>query len=84
MRKFQFLGLDPSGRRAEPERMEGPYHPNTNDGRRVLICLCSQIQNYIPEADADLIPVPGRLESRQIADVVSCCLHALVLYLLQI
>ena len=24
--------------------------------------LCSEIQNYIAEADADLIPVPGELE----------------------
>ena len=37
------------------------YHPNTNDGRRVNSFL-SEIQNYIAEADADLIPAPGQLE----------------------
>ena len=36
--------------------------------------LWSEMQNYIAEADADLINT----------DMVSCCLHTLVLYLLQI
>ena len=36
-------------------------HPNTNDGRRVYM-FWSEIQNYIAEADADLIPVPGQSE----------------------
>ena len=41
--------------------------------------LWSEIQNYIAEADADLIPVP---ENYMVdADMVSCCLHALVLSL---
>ena len=42
--------------------------------------LWSQIQNYIAEADADLIPAPGQLELHGRCS----CLHALVLYLSQI
>ena len=45
----------------------------------------SEIQICIAETDADLIPVPGELELHgRYADVVSCRLHALVLYLSQI
>ena len=43
--------------------------------------LGSRIQNYITEAAADLIPVPGQVElhAKVDADMVSCCLHAFVL-----
>ena len=43
--------------------------------------LWSEIQNYIAEADADIIPVPGQSELHYMvdADMVFCCLHALVL-----
>ena len=43
-----------------------------NDGRRVLFSLVAKYQNYIAEADADLI-LPQAMGD---ADVVSCCLHA--------
>ena len=47
--------------------------------------LRPEIKNYKAESDADLIPIPGQLELHMAdADVVSCCLHAFVLYLLQI
>ena len=51
-----------------------PFHPNTNDGRRVQ----SEIQNYIAEAGAEFIRVPGQLKLDD-ADMVSCCIHAFVL-----
>ena len=36
----------------------------------------SQIQNYLAEADLELIPDPGQFELHgRYADVVSCCLH---------
>ena len=38
------------------------YHPNTNDVADEFNFLWSEIQNYIAEADADLIPVPGQIE----------------------
>ena len=47
--------------------------------------LRPEIRNYKAEAAADSIPIPGQLEEYKAdADVVSCCLHAFVLYLLQI
>ena len=54
------------------------YHPNTNDGRRVVFSL--EIQNDTAEADAASIPVPGQLELHgKCRYGVSCCLHVLVL-----
>ena len=41
--------------------------------------LWSEIQNYIAEADAGLIPVPGQKSYIVDADMLSCRLHALVL-----
>ena len=47
--------------------------------------LRPEIKNYKAEADTDLIPVQAQLEFYMAdADVVSCCLHAFVLHLLQI
>ena len=46
--------------------------------------LGPEIKNYKAEADADLIPFPGQLELHADADMVSCCLHVLVLCSLQI
>ena len=61
------------------------YHPNTNDSRRVYNFLWSEIQNYIAEADADLIPVPGQLDLHgrcRYGVLLAPCFGAL--YLLQI
>ena len=55
-------------------------HPNTNDGRRASFPLVG-IQNYIAEADADLIPVPGQLELHMLSEIcgvlLSPCFGAL-------
>ena len=55
------------------------YHPNRNDGRR-LIFLRPEIKNYKAEADADLIPIPGQLELHgrcRCGVLLSACFRAL-------
>ena len=66
--------------------MRARYPMKTRQGRHFTILthmvadefgfLWSQIQSYMAQADADLMPAQVNLNYMVDADVVSCCLHA--------